>query len=356
MKSVPGKRLAAELLDSHNHICDLIHVDYPVLSLYSDGRRNWIYLWCDTNQLERHRWLVFPISRSMLVSYLAKTTTMRAAVDDAKRLMMLETRSLGFDVQGPDSDPARPKRYVWSVTLNDVAEYLPAKDSYFDETLTPDLDLTKQVVPTSYDVPITGTWFSKDFEYLFKRYERLYAFFYATRPRFVRTINAGLEELLRAPWTGGYSRVNLYTRLAQQIPGLHSLRVEKLQFASPGAIKFEAVSSIGESIARTTTLYLQNEELIDDAYKKIRKTLTSGKLNKVDLSGRSDIGQFLDARQIADLTQACLAIAKALQVSEEMDALRAHSPNIVVYSKAVNSFVRQLIKLAELQRDEMLDF
>jgi hypothetical protein len=39
-----------------------------------------------------------------------------------------------------------------------------------------------------------------------------------------------------------------------------------------------------------------------------------------------------------------------------MEALRAHSPNIVVYSKAVNSFVRQLMKLAELQRDGMLDF
>jgi hypothetical protein len=89
-------------------------------------------------------------------------------------------------------------------------------------------------------------------------------------------------------------------------------------------------------------LYLQNEELIDGAYKKIKKTLTSGKLNKVDLSGRSDIGQFLDARQIADLNQACQEIAKTLAVSEEVEALSTHSPNIVVYSKAVNSLCASL--------------
>src|ERR1035438_3484942 len=82
-------RLPSELLNSHHHICDLIDVEYPVLSLYTDGRRNWMYLWCDKNAL-RTRWLLFTVARKLLVAYLQKKQSLKSIVEDAKQLWMLE--------------------------------------------------------------------------------------------------------------------------------------------------------------------------------------------------------------------------------------------------------------------------
>ena len=119
----------------------------------------------------------------------------------------------------------RSNRVVRRRKLHDVpdfeafAEYFPNKDSYFDPDMAPDVDLSQDLLSKKFNVPIAGNWFGRDFEYLFKRYERLYAFFYATQPRFVRTINATLHRVMRAPWRGGYSRVNMFTRLAEVLPG-----------------------------------------------------------------------------------------------------------------------------------------
>ena len=356
MNTFKGSRLSTDLLETHHYICDLVHLEFSLVSLYSDGRRNWIYLWCDTNSADRQRWLVFAISRKALVAYLEKEKSLLNAANNANLLLVLEERTGFHDPDSRDQRKRKPRRYLWQVTPESVAGYLPTTHSFFDPDLAPDLDLNKQVIPTKYDLPISGTWFGRDFEYLFKRYERIYAFFYATRPRVFKTVNESLAKLLRMAWTGGASRVHLYSRLAEIIPGIHSLKVEKLQFASPGDIQFEAIQSIGHSIRLTTLLYIEHEATIEESHKSIKKILTAAHLNKTDLSEFSDQGIRLDERQWEKMIQSCATIGKALQIEEELASLKEHSPNSVVYAKAVNSFVRQVMKLATLQKDDMLNF
>lgn len=356
MQSIRGKRLPTDLLESHRYMCDLMYLEFSVVALYSDGKQNWIYLWCDTNSLDKHRWLVFTVSRKILIDYLEKRVNLFSAVKSARQLWMLEERVQEAPNDKLQKKKQQQKRSLFEVSSSAVEKYLPTEASYFDEALAPDLDLTKQLIPTVYDVPISGIWFGRDFEYLFKRYERIYAFFYATQPRFIRTVNENLEKLLRTPWMGGASRVHLYSRLAEVIPGIHSLKVEKLQFASPGEVEFEAIHSIGQSIERTTLAYLENEEVIEAAHKRIKDTLTAARLNKQDLSQRSDQSIVLSEGQWNVIKVACAEIATVLNINAELESLRVHSPNTVVYAKAVNSFVRQVMRLAKFQRDEMLNF
>jgi len=351
-----GKRLPPDVLDTHTHICDLINVEYPVLQLFTDGKRNWIYLWCD-NGLGNNRWLVFPTSRSLMVQYLERKATMRRLVQESALHFILDTNQpFSFEFPEEDTKRRRHRRTVTRVELNLLTEYMPAEDSYFDEGLTPDLDLSKELTPSSYSVPIEGDWFGQDFSYLFKAYERLYAFFYSTQPRFVRTLSQNLERLLRSPWTGGYSRVNLFSMLPRQVPGLHSLKVQHIQYASPGEVNFEAISSVGESVRVATNALVENEEAVSAASKRITKTLTVAGLNKRDLSLVADSAAPLSPADRHTLEDACSEIARLLGVQTELGTLREHSPNIVVYAKAVVSLVRQLTKLGTLQQQGMLDF
>lgn len=356
MKRLEGKRLPPDVLDAHTHICDLINIEYPVLQLFTDGRRNWIYLWCDKN-LGTNRWLVFPTSRSLMIQYLESKTTMRTLVMESPLYFVLDTNQpFSFEFPEDETRKRRHRRTVTRVQLSALEEYMPAEDSFFDEGLTPDLDLSKELTPSSYSVPIDGDWFGQDFTYLFKAYERLYAFFYSTQPRFVRTLSQNLERLLRSPWTGGYSRVNLFAMLPRQVPGLHSLKVQHIQYASPGEVNFEAISSVGESVRVATNALVENEEAVMSASKRISKALTGAGLNKRDLSLVADSAAPISLAHRKTLDEACAEIARLLGVQTELSTLREHSPNIVVYAKAVASLVRQLTKLGTLQQQGMLDF
>jgi hypothetical protein len=356
VKGLRGTRLPPDVLDAHTHICDLINVEYPVLQLFTDGKRNWIYLWCERDIAGANRWLVFPTSRTLLVQYLESKATMRKLVIESRLHFILDTNQPFSFLIEKEKPHRRHRRNVTRVTLDQLADYLPSEDSYFDKELTSDLDLSKELTPTLYSVPIDGDWFSQDFTFLFKVYERIYAFFYSTQPCFVRTLSQNLERSLRSPWTGGYSRINLFSMLARQVPGLHSLKVQHIKYASPGKVTFEAISSVGESVRVATNALVEHEEAVTGASKRINKVLTEAGLNRTDLSEVSDANAPLNAIQRAALDDMCDLIAAHLGVTTEFATLQEHSPNIVVYAKAVVSFVRQLTKLASLHQQQMLDF
>lgn len=360
MIQIREKRLPTELLDSHHYVCDLLRAEFPALSLYTDGRQNWMYLWVDTDSVDRHRFILFTVSRESLNYYLKGDVPLRAIFESSdKRWVLDEIRSHIRVVARSRSSKEKERiiRHLWCLTdLAAVSDYVPTADSKFDPSMAPDIDLTKQLLPTVYEVPIKGEWFGRDFEYLFKRYERIYAFFYATQPRFVRTINTTLHRLLRAPWKGGFSRVNLYSRLAEVLPGQHALRVAQLNYASPGDVHFEAIQSIGESIQKTTVRYLEHEDKLDHYSKKISKILSTARLNKVDLSTWPESSIRLNEEQKSELFQSIRRIAKTLDVEHEITMLAHHSPNSVVHAKAVVSFVRQVRKLSILQRQGILDY
>jgi hypothetical protein len=356
MIKLKGDRLSPDLLESHNHICDLINVEYPVLSLYTDGRQNWIYLWCDRSPRGINRWIIFPTTRELLGEYLTEKTSMLTLVKDAESLWILENAGWVFTARANDKSTKKPRRHLYTVTIDQLEEYLPTEDSYFDKSLTNDLDLSRELLPTAFDLPIKGSWYSADFLYLFKRYERLYAFFYATRPRFVKSIDDTLSRLLRSPWKGGFSRFNFFLHLSWNIPGMHSLKVQELVYRSPGAIKFQAISDIGESIQRSIVLLMESKTVVTEACERVGKVLSSARLKKVDLSKFTDADVRLDDSQLKKLLADCCLIASTLQVVDEIETLRTHSPNTVVYSKAVLSFVRQLDKLVDLRRRSMFNF
>lgn len=352
MKQLSGKSLPAELLHDHHYVCDLIDIGTPVLCLWTDGRTNWIYQWCDRDETGKERWLLIKLERNTLVSYLRSEVSQRSVILNAPALWVLDI-SARRSKEG-DVSLAKARRKLKWVETDQLQDYLPSEDSKFDPTLTGDLDLTKELSPSRYGLPIDGVWFGQDFQELFKRYQRLYAFYYATGPRFVRTLQNKLREVLRAPFRGGFSRVNLYSRLSVRLPAIHSLRVASLQFASPGEIDFEAIPSIGESINVAVSNYLDNEDALKEVAQRVKKGLKDSGQNKFDSSELPDSALGLTAERLAQFNADCSQLATLIGAQAEVSALREYAPNTVVYCKALLSLLRQIEQLAQFRQRGMI--
>jgi len=312
-------------------------------------------LWADTDGVQRNRWILFPVGRAELVSYLNREVPLLDLVTGASFHWVLDDT---HKTSTADEGHARRDSYrnlIRIEGLAQISEYLPSKESYFDESLTNDVSMAMDITPESFTVPIDGRWFISDLDKFSKSYSHVYAFLYATRPQFVTNIGERLGRFLRAPWTGGYSRINLFTALEQVIPAVHGLQIRSIEYASPGDITIEALRSVGDDIKLLAIRCAENSVAIRDAVKKVNQALSDNHLRKRNLSTVSDAVVPLDAQRLTLLKDRCLDIAKLLGLEAEIEILREQSPNTIVFSKAVLAIVKQTDRLVDFQSQGLLD-
>lgn len=346
-------RLPVKTIDKHLFICDLVNLEGPILSLFRHKNQNWLYLWCDTNGTSTERWLLFPVSRADLVSYLEKQSPLRYLVTSASKHLVLDQ---SFNADEKEKATGAQYRSLKQLSVFDeITEYLPAHDSFFDDALAPDISLANELSPTKYDVPISGDWFFADLDAFSRLYSQLYAFFYCTKPRFVNNLGKRVEKYLGAPWKGGFSRVNLFDALYRFIPSLHDLQIKKIRYASPGEINIEALKSVGDSISAVVLRYAQVEKEMLDAEKAINTVLGTSKLKRVDLSELNDKQLPIDLTKVEFLKMQHQLVAESLGVADEVAQLASFSPNVVVTSKVVLSLLVRIKRLSELQKAGQLD-
>lgn len=361
MKSFGRPFEPIKLVDTQNYICDLVNIEGPLVCLFRDTKKNWVYIWCDTDGVKRERWVIFPVSRPFLIAYLKRSSSLLDLVVGAESTYVLDIKSVPGDRSSDNSPSAAndgslsTSRRLKKVALSEIEEYLPSSDSLFEEGFAPDISLARELVPVSFDIPIDGNWFFADLNKFSKIYSQLYAFFYCTKPRFVKNIGERVRSNLSAPWMGGYSRVNLFEALKKSVPSLHDLEIKSIQYASPGQIKIEALNSVGESVAGVVKNYLENRQVMVDAEKSINTLLSSNHLRRLDLSAKSDDQLFLSSENLSFLIEKRKLIASRLGCIEEFNKLAEYSPNSVVSAKAQLALLVRVKRLAELQASGLTD-
>lgn len=350
-------RLPLTQIDKHIHMCDLMYFEGPILSLFRDKKQNWLYLWCDTDASTKERWLLFPVSRADLISYLEKTSSLRTLVTNAKVRWLLDyshsSHADGDRQQESSRNTYRSLKQVKGVEA--ILPYLPSDDSFFDEDLAPDVSLTRELNPTQFDVPIDGDWFVHDLDRFSNVYSQLYAFFYCTKPQFITDIGQRVHRFLVSPWKGGYSRINLFEALQRMVPSIHDLKIKEMRYASPGEIKIEALASVGASITEAVTRYLASEKQVSESVRAINILLSSSKLKRADLSSQSDSQLPLIDGDKKVLKEHVQSISDALALQDEVAELSSHAPNMVVSAKVLLALVSRIQRLAEFEHTGLLN-
>lgn len=352
--------MATALFDSHEHVCDLIDVDGPLLSLYTDARNNWLYLWCDTDRVKVNRWMLFKVSREDLILFFRRQVSLRELITRARAIIILDetaTRAVKSDELGTAQEPVLSikRRFTKVDDPSAVGAYWPSERSFFDPELAEGIDVQQEIAPSRYLIPVDGRWFFKDLDSFSRTYAKIYAFLYATKPQFINSMGERLHGLLMAPWTGGYSRVNLFSNLRRGLPALHDLQIERFNYASPGAIEVEALPSICKDVA-TVVLSAKDQWGRLKVHDRIIDTIiASHKLKKADLSLVSDDELPFAEGDLIALRNASFDICRLIGISDRSEALRSAAPNLIVYAKSVQALLGQVDKLFQFEEQGLLN-
>lgn len=127
-----------------------------------------------------------------------------------------------------------------------------------------------------YRVLLDRDWELEDLYEFPHAYGQTYAFIYCLdselNPKDAKRINRALNEY---PWQGGYSYVNIYTVLKNQVPIQHRPRIHSIQYSSPGWLDLVLNPDVALQVAKSVGILLTAGVTAAEAYKKIYTTLSS---------------------------------------------------------------------------------
>lgn len=190
-----------------------------------------------------------------------------------------------------------------------------------------------------YRIEMDGRWELKDLYEFPHAFMQVYAFIYCfdsdLSPRDADRINYALENY---PWRGGYSIVNIYTVLQNQVDLGHRPKIAEIKYASPGwidiilnlhpAVKLAgSVAAIAGSMAATTRAY----SAIQKTLYEISNQREKAKLEKIQLT----------RAQVNELHALTQDLAKLIEF-ERPEALSQRTGAMDVTAKLVAAQFRRL--------------
>ncbi len=147
IKEMHGKPVKNSVRAGHVHVDDLIYFDGPLLSRYTDKQNNiWFYLWCDSESFStndrkawKERWLFFLVSSDDFAAYMDKQKSLLNLLESSNGIYIMDTdyddnkNSENMLTGIPQVVPV--KSVISMVSLNEISEYAPLEDSFYDESL-----------------------------------------------------------------------------------------------------------------------------------------------------------------------------------------------------------------------------
>ncbi len=238
MKTLLGMKLKA-LPISLDRVRDLEAIGGPLLTEFrSTSGEPYLYYWCDKDE-SAHRWLVFRVARSDLVSYCARERTLRSLLLDQRDPFIL-----AVDTNGNGQPIA--VIFVLKEALPD--DYVPGEESWYD----PGEARPAESEPLQ-DVAISQDWGYEDIAKYPRKYLQAYAFnalFGSSGPTGVKVSDYTL--------TGGWVFHTLYENFRRSAPPEKAAELESVAFASPGFVRFEVNVEIAQALRESVRGYLAN--------------------------------------------------------------------------------------------------
>ena len=135
-------------------------------------------------------------------------------------------------------------------------------------------------------------------------YNQIYSFIYCLDtphdPRDAERIDFALTEY---PWRGGYSYVNIYQVLRNQVPARERPKVASISYNSPGWIDLALNPDVALQIAKALGIYMGSALGAAEAYKKLDKIFAAlNKQRREAQNANIKLAQ-AEAREVAKLNE-----------------------------------------------------
>ena len=200
----------------------------------------------------------------------------------------------------------------------------------------------------TYQVAMDRRWALEDLYTFPHTYSQIYSFIYCfdseLDPRDVSRINYALEGY---PWQGGYSYVNIYTVLANQVPREHKPEIARIQYASPGFMDILLNPDVALQVAKSIGILLGVGVAAAEAYKRIYKAYLA-----IRAARRKHNAEFAvySATETQALSKMSNDLAKHIGF-ENVSELEKRTKNPEVTLKLLMAHYRRLDILGEFVRE-----
>ncbi|POD74822.1 hypothetical protein BKM17_16530 [Pseudomonas syringae group genomosp. 3] len=193
-------------------------------------------------------------------------------------------------------------------------------------------------------VDIDGQWEISDLRKFSDSVQDCYSFGFALLGATGKAATKKINSLFhKHPWRGGFSSVNFFRELYNNIPTEDRAGIRKIEYASPGEIKFFMNRDVADSIRELVNSINedQSESLI--AYKNARS-----RLQEMGLLGKSDSDVTLSDQTIIDLTELLEKTCEAVGLAgSSKHILELASSDPLSAIKIVLAYHRRLQALAD---------
>jgi len=193
-------------------------------------------------------------------------------------------------------------------------------------------------------VNIDGQWEISDLRKFSDLVQDCYSFGFALLGATGNAATKKINSLFhKHPWRGGFSSVNFFKELYKNIPNEDRAGIRKIEYASPGEIKFYMNGDVADSIRELVNGINEDKSPARDAYKKAYVYLQDlGWLSKSD----ADIA--LSSQDIEALTELLEETCKAFGLEESAEhILDLASGDPLSAIKIVLAYYRRLQGLAD---------
>lgn len=128
----------------------------------------------------------------------------------------------------------------------------------------------------AYRVLLDGRWGLTDLYEFPHAFSQCYAFTYCLDSmREPRDADRIATAFIGYPWRGGYSYVNIYTVLQNQVPITDRPQIKSISYASPGWLDIVLNVDVAIQVAKSVGILAGSAVTAATAYAKVMKTLSS---------------------------------------------------------------------------------
>ncbi len=198
----------------------------------------------------------------------------------------------------------------------------------------------------TYSIKLDGDWSLKDFYEFPHTFAQVYAFHYAFRSDAeVRDHDRLAHAFASYPWRGGYSAVNFYNVLANQIPLQLRPQVKSVRYSSPGLLELTLLVAAAASVGKVVKIFIDAIERLHEAYSTIYKGMQERKLLRLSVQRQQ---MSFSREQLQFVEESSDRLARLLGFGD-LQELNSLTGNPVATLKILMSYYRRVRTLAEFQ-------
>jgi hypothetical protein len=343
MRPIKGNKKGTRAYGKIELVCDIYEYEVALLSLYKFGRKLYFCLWAERKK-QTNRFILFSVSDSDVRMYFSGEVGTRDLLKDAARIIVFEQSTQG-------------RKNLRFVAYSELFEdYLPSENSYFNRKYaTEEANELADEESGNYIINIDGEWFLEDWTEVTRLYKQVYAFNHSIRnidsPRVAARVQPGLANL---PFRGGYSIVNVMNSMQEAIPAVSRVRVESIQYASPGHIGLKVDVKVAADVERVMTAVEGSDDFdrLMDVYRECQNFLDDNDLRSLD-SGQFNANFALYSELLAQLRTFAIQLLTGIGHAVDVEKLVSDETALPLV-KTLLAYVRRIVRLRKYVDDGLI--